>query len=320
MKKYMVILVATCLLGVVLVALAGMYKFNYLASQPGYDVDGNRIDTFERVSDYKNTTYTINGEPVTLVDGVAEREAAPGSATTVSTQYFGNELWADLNDDGREDIVFLLTQNTGGSGTFFYAVAALNTENGWHGSNAYLLGDRIAPQTTELITNPNHQHVVVINYADRAPNEPMSTSPSQGKSVYFKLDLETLQFGEVDVDFEGEADPTIMTLDMKTWTWVRTQYNNDTELTPKTSDAFTITFQEDGVVAVSTDCNAMQGTYELEGNRITFGPMAATKMYCEDSQEAEFAAMLRNAQSYFFTGRGELIFDLMFDTGSSIFR
>lgn len=29
---------------VVIVALAGMYKFNYLAGLPGYDVDGNKID------------------------------------------------------------------------------------------------------------------------------------------------------------------------------------------------------------------------------------------------------------------------------------
>ncbi len=26
------------------VAVAGMYKFNYLSSQPGYDVDGNKIE------------------------------------------------------------------------------------------------------------------------------------------------------------------------------------------------------------------------------------------------------------------------------------
>ena len=33
-----------CLAVLVVIALAGMYKFNYLASQPGYDVDGNKID------------------------------------------------------------------------------------------------------------------------------------------------------------------------------------------------------------------------------------------------------------------------------------
>ena len=27
-----------------IVIIAGMYKFNYLANQPGYDVDGNKIE------------------------------------------------------------------------------------------------------------------------------------------------------------------------------------------------------------------------------------------------------------------------------------
>ena len=29
---------------VAIIALAGMYKFNYLASQDGYDCDGNKIE------------------------------------------------------------------------------------------------------------------------------------------------------------------------------------------------------------------------------------------------------------------------------------
>ena len=45
-------------------------------------------------------------------------------------------------------------------------VAALNTEAGWIGSQTTLLGDRIAPQTTELSQNPNHKNVIVVNYAD----------------------------------------------------------------------------------------------------------------------------------------------------------
>jgi len=30
---------------IIIVILAGIYKFDYLASQEGYDVDGNKIDT-----------------------------------------------------------------------------------------------------------------------------------------------------------------------------------------------------------------------------------------------------------------------------------
>ena len=30
---------------IVLIAIAGMYKFNYLANQSGYNVDGNKIES-----------------------------------------------------------------------------------------------------------------------------------------------------------------------------------------------------------------------------------------------------------------------------------
>ena len=139
----------------------------------------------------------------------------------------------DLNEDGREDVVFLLTQETGGSGTFYYVVATLDTPEGYIGSQGPLLGDRIAPQTTELSQNPNHKNVIVVNYADRNPGESFATPPSAGKSIWLKLDPKTMQFGEVVQNFEGEADPSRMTLDMHTWKWIKTTYNNDTELVPK---------------------------------------------------------------------------------------
>jgi hypothetical protein len=47
--------------------------------------------------------------------------------------------------------------------------------------------------------------VIVVNYADRAPNEPMTAQLHVGKGVYLKLDLETMQWGIVAPDFEGES-------------------------------------------------------------------------------------------------------------------
>lgn len=144
-------------------------------------------------TDYKNATYIVNGAPVMLINGHAETEAAPGSAAKIVTDYFGNEVRLDLNGDGREDIAFLLTQQTGGSGTFYYAAAALDTESGWVGSQAFFLGDRIAPQTTERGTGGT----VLVNYADRAPGESFTTRPSTGKSVWLSFDPATLRFTEV---------------------------------------------------------------------------------------------------------------------------
>ncbi len=156
--------------------------------------------------DAKNAEYVIEGKRVQLVNGAAEEEAAPGSASKIVTRYFGNEVYDDLNDDGRQDVVFLLTQETGGSGTFFYAVAALNTERGYVGSQAIFLGDRIAPQSSHLSDNPRHKHVIIINWAERAPSEPMTTQPSVGKSIWIKLDPKYMQFGEVAQNFEGESN------------------------------------------------------------------------------------------------------------------
>lgn len=131
---------------------------------------------------YKDATYEIAGKPVTLKNGLSEVEAAPGSASKITTRYFGNEATADLNGDGLVDVAFLLTQSTGGSGTFYYSVVALRTADGWKGTNAILLGDRIAPQTTNIKDGK-----VIVNYADRNPGEPMTTRPSLGVSKYLSV-------------------------------------------------------------------------------------------------------------------------------------
>jgi hypothetical protein len=156
-------------------------------------------------TEYRNVEYVIEGQRIKLADGLAEAETSPGSASRIVTRYFGNELKTDLNNDGRDDVVFLLTQERGGSGTFFYAVAALNTGAGYLGSDGYLLGDRIVPHTTVLSHSFRHKNVVVVNYRDRRPGEPMTAQPSVEKSVYLKLDADTVRWGVVVADFAGES-------------------------------------------------------------------------------------------------------------------
>ncbi len=271
-------------------------------------------------ADYKDAEYIISGMRVRLVDGVAETEVAPGSASKLVTRYFGNEVVTDLDADGRADVAFLLTQDTGGSGTFYYVVAALNTERGYVGSEGLLLGDRIAPQTTAVSQNPSHKGVIVVNYVDRAPGEPMTTQPSVGKSLWLKLDPGAMQFGEVAQDFDGEADPSRMTLGMKTWVWVSALYNDGKKIEPKQAGKFTLTFSDSTRFSATTDCNNMSGSYTADSDSITFSQIAMTKMYCEGSQESDFVTLLENSQGYHFTARGELIFDLKFDSGTVTFR
>jgi len=139
-----------------------------------------------RAVDLKNLSYAIDGETVTLKNGVSE-VPIPDSASVVKTAYFGNEVKADMNGDGVADVAFILTQQTGGTGTFYYLAAALSTKNGYIGTNGFFLGDRIAPQTTEYINGQ-----IVVNYADRHLGEAMTVAPSVGVSKFIVVKNNTL--------------------------------------------------------------------------------------------------------------------------------
>jgi hypothetical protein len=121
----------------------------------------------------------IEGKEIRLFDGRYEEEAAPGSATKIRTVVFHKPVEGDVNGNGEIDTVLLLRHDPGGSGTFYYVAAALNLKSGYRGTNAVLIGDRVAPQSV-LVRNG----VVVVNYADRRSVEPMSTPPSVGKSKH----------------------------------------------------------------------------------------------------------------------------------------
>lgn len=120
-------------------------------------------------SDYRAATYRLDGKEVAI-------------GTDPMVQYFGNEAEGDLNGDGAADVAFLITYDGGGSGTFYYVVAAIKTNHGYQGTNAVLLGDRVAPQTTEI-----RDGVLTVNYAVRREGEPMTARPSVGTSLYLML-------------------------------------------------------------------------------------------------------------------------------------
>lgn len=287
----------------------GVFKFKFA-------VNDTSINLNIGASGPRDATYRIGGESVTLNNGVSEVETAFGSASKKVTKYFGNEVTHDFDGDGREDTAFLLTQQTGGSGTFFYVVVALNKADGYLGSDGLFLGDRIAPQTT----NMGNGNVIVVNYAERKPGEPFTTQPSMGKSIWLLLDPETMQFGEVAQNFEGEADPSRMKLNMKTWNWVSTTYSDGKKITPRDSKRFALTFKDHKTFSASTDCNGVGGEYTTTGNKISFARIMSTLMYCEGSHEADFSKSLGEVGSYHFTSKGELIFDLKYDSGVMVFR
>jgi heat shock protein HslJ len=65
----------------------------------------------------------------------------------------------------------------------------------------------------------------------------------------------------------------------------------------------TANFGEDGTLSGSAGCNNYNATYEVDGDNISIGPAAATRMFCQESegimeQEVQFLAALETASTY----------------------
>jgi len=130
-----------------------------------------------------NTTYRIENQSVALSHGRAEVPAAPGSAARVITTAYGEPVFGDLNRDGRDDAALFLRRETGGTGTFYYIAAAIFAEDGFEGTNAVLLGDRVVPQVLCI-----QNGLISVKYKGREMGQPMSEKPSILKTMTLGID------------------------------------------------------------------------------------------------------------------------------------
>lgn len=308
-------------MGVLILLVAGLGIFKFSGDKDIYmENKGGTVNPQIKAYD---ATYKINGQEVILKNGISSVGGATGADSKIVTKYYGNDAKGDFDGDGTEDSAFIVTQNRGGSSTFYYVTALLNKSSGKVAVDGTLLGDRIVPKSISVEKNN-----IVVDYVDRKPSENIDTPPSIDKTLELKVgtNLDPItkepvtQFGEVVQNFEGEADPAIMTLSMKTWTWINTTYSDDKGVTPKAAGRFTLTLKSDKTFSATTDCNGIGGEYTVRGNQISFTKMMSTLMFCEGSEEADFSKMLSEVQNFLFTSKGELVLGLKFDSGSVFFR
>jgi len=162
------------LLAVALVVAAGCAPTGTAASGVGSSVSP---------PDPSNATFKIEGDTIALVNGRAEREAAPGSAIKVTTTLADPRVSGDVDGDGRPDTVVVLIYQPGGSGTFFYIAALLNATGGVTTTPAVLFGDRIKVTGVKL-----DGRTIVVAVLDRTAGQPFSESPSVAATKRFVVD------------------------------------------------------------------------------------------------------------------------------------
>lgn len=135
--------------------------------------------------DALNSSFVLNGQTVVLKDGLSKVPAAPGSASMVTTQYIGNVTYGDLTSDDKEDAAYFIMQDGGGSGQFYYVLAAINKQEGYTVTNAILVGDRITVQSLRISSNTLH-----VNFLGRDKNAPMTAPPSRPFVLLLKVSSE----------------------------------------------------------------------------------------------------------------------------------
>ncbi len=134
----------------------------------------------------KNITVSIDGRNFDLRDGVAEKQSAAGSATRDTARVVGEPVIADATGNGARDAALLIANDPGGSGTFYYAVLAVDHDGAYHATNAIPLGDRIVPRGVDFADGH-----FVYRFLERKPDEPMAAPPTAERTVVITLDPAT---------------------------------------------------------------------------------------------------------------------------------
>ena len=182
------LLASVTILGVLVgaVAIAGFIRFNFTS---GGDVVSDRKSSPE-ISDL---TITIGTQEFAMSDGVAVIPPSQGSETANTLRLIGAPVMGDSDvgdsdvgdsdGDGNPDAALLVQHDPGASGTFYYAVVAINDGGSYRASNALLLGDRIEPRAVEFADGR-----FVYTYAERKPGDSMSERGTVEKSVTVTVD------------------------------------------------------------------------------------------------------------------------------------
>ncbi len=97
---------------------------------------------------------------------------------SLEQQYFGTEAQGDLNNDGKQDVAFIIHRKDKDRGTLYYLTSALATDNGKTGTNLIFLGEKIEPK--QIYINDN---TIVIDYTHNATTSTIHAFIQDGELV-----------------------------------------------------------------------------------------------------------------------------------------
>lgn len=126
--------------------------------------------------DYKNAIYRLGGKDVTLLEGQHAQPVAEGSAEQDVTRVVEPPAHAAGTLGSRAAVAVFLSEDGGGSGTFYYVALAFNDGRG----TTFQIGDRIKP--IGIAINGDD---LIVSYLDRKADEPMAVPPTVPRERHF---------------------------------------------------------------------------------------------------------------------------------------
>jgi len=122
-------------------------------------------------------------------------------------------------------------------------------------------------------------------------------------------DSENSQTDALDVNSDLYSD----------WIWNSSIDASDKTMTPKDPNRFVLTLGADGRLSSTTDCNSIAGSFVINEEVISVGPLMSTLMACEgETLESLYASQLALASSYTITDN-VLTLQLVKDAGTMTF-
>ncbi len=138
-------------------------------------------------------TYPVEGSStgfITLTDGMGQ-EDLPDSESSLTVNIL-DAMSADLDGDGVEDAVVLLSVNTSGTGVFHFIHGVFTDSGGTLATDGVSLGDRIAIDDLSIDANTGS---VTVRYRDHSDQVGFTDPPD----LIVVSDLQILTFGATEV-------------------------------------------------------------------------------------------------------------------------
>jgi len=235
-----------------------------------------------------NMTYpsewTRSGQ-ASLVGGVYEEPAAPGSASNIVIRLTDSLAVGRIGDQTMAALV--IVTDPGGSGVFFDLHLVRQRENRWSIVDRARLGDRIRVSKLEV-----ERGLVGLDLTVHGPRDG-ACCPTERDRVYYALQGERL------VKVSAPVQDTPGPIEGPVWAWQHTDRIDGTRTTPTEAGHYTLRLAPDGQLDVRADCNRAGGRYQLDGARLTLSVTHSTMAACPpESLDRQFLADVASVSAW----------------------